>query len=140
MNRLSGQSGVHQASVLNGLSFDPFSFQQNGVASSEVDIGRCQIADGLVVTLVVVVIDEGVDLSLEIAGQIVVLEQDAVLQRLVPALDLALGLGMEGSAPDVPDAAVLKPFRQVAGDVRRTVVAQQTWPMGNAGRSRSLML
>ena len=79
MNRLSGQSGVHQASVLNGLSFDPFSFQQNGVAASEVDIGRCQIADGLVVTLVVVVIDEGVDLSLEIAGQIVILEQDAVL-------------------------------------------------------------
>ena len=70
---------MHQASVLNGLSFDPFSFQQNGVAASEVDIGRCQIADGLVVTLVVVVIDEGVDLSLEIAGQIVILEQDAVL-------------------------------------------------------------
>ena len=38
-------------------------------------------------TLVVVVIDEGVDLGLEIAGQIVVLEQDAVLQRLVPAPD-----------------------------------------------------
>ena len=70
---------MHQASVLNGLSFDPFSFQQNGVAASEVDIGRCQIADGLVVTLVVVVIDEGVDLSLKIAGQIVILEQDAVL-------------------------------------------------------------
>lgn len=68
------------------------------------------------VSAVVVVIDEGIDLGLEIAGQIVVLEQDAVLQRLVPAFDLALGLGMEGSAPDVPDAAVLEPFRQIAGD------------------------
>jgi hypothetical protein len=43
------------------------------------------------VSAVVVVIDEGIDLNLEIAGQIVVLEQDAVLQRLMPAFDLALG-------------------------------------------------
>ncbi len=91
------------------------------------------VADGLVVTLVVVMIDEGIDLSLEIAGQIVVLEQDAVLQRLVPAFDLALGLGMEGSATDMLDAAVLEPFRQIAGDVGGAVVAQQTWPMGDLG-------
>ena len=56
---------VVQASALDGLSFDPFSFQQDGVASSEVDIGGgTQTADGLVVTLMVVVIDEGVDLDL----------------------------------------------------------------------------
>lgn len=120
---LSGDCTVLQASGLDGLPFDPFSFQQDGWAAAEVDVGRCQIADGLVVTLVVVVIDEGVDLSLEVAGQIVILEEDAVLQRLVPALDLALCLGMEGSAPDVPDAAVLEPFRQIAGDVRGTIVA-----------------
>ena len=72
-------------------------------------------------------IDEGVDLSLEIAWQVVVLEQDAVLQRLMPALNLALGLGMEGSATNVPDAALLEPFRQIAGDVGGTVVAQQPW-------------
>ena len=102
---LSGDCTVVQASKLNGLSFDPFSFEEDGLAASEVDVGRCQIADGLVITLVVVVIDEGIDLSLKVAGQIVVLEQNAVLQRLVPAFDLALGLGMEGSAPDVPDAA-----------------------------------
>jgi hypothetical protein len=103
------------------------------LAAPEVDVSRCQIADSLMVTLVVVVIDEGVDLGLEITGQVIVLEQDAVLQGLVPALDLALGLGMEGRAPDVPDGAVLKPFGQIAGDVRRTVIAQQTWPMGNLG-------
>jgi hypothetical protein len=61
-----------------------------------------------VVTPVVVVIDEVVDLCLEVAGQILVLHQDAVLQCLVPALDLALGLGMEGSATDMPDTAVLE--------------------------------
>ena len=130
---LSGDCTVVQASAWDGLSFSPFSFQEYGLASPEVDVGWCQIADSLVVTLVVVVIDEGVDLGLEIAGQIVVLEQDAVLQCLVPAFNLALGLGMEGSAPDMLDAAVLEPFRQIACDVRGAVVAQQTWPMGDLG-------
>ena len=41
---------------------------------------------------VVIVRDEGVDLPFEITGQIVVVEQDAALQGLVPTLDLALGL------------------------------------------------
>ena len=43
---------------------------------------------------VVVALDEGLDLGFEIAWQEVVLQQDAVLERLVPAFDLALGLGM----------------------------------------------
>ena len=126
---LSGDCRVVQASGLDGLPFSPFSFQEDGLAAPEVDVGRCQIADGLVVTLMVVMIDKSVDLGLEIAGQIVILEQDAVLQCLVPAFDLALGLGVEGSATDMLDAVVLEPFRQIAGDVRGTVVAQQTWPM-----------
>ena len=33
---------------------------------------------------------EGFDPSLELAGQIVVLQQDAVLERQMPALDLPL--------------------------------------------------
>jgi hypothetical protein len=39
---------------------------------------------------VIVVFDEGCDSALEIAGSIVVLEQDAALEREMPALDLAL--------------------------------------------------
>ena len=81
----------------------------------------------------IVVLDEARDLGFEITGQVIVLEQNAVLERLVPALDLALGLGMERSAPDVSDAASLEPFRQIAGDVGGTVVAQQPWPMCNLG-------
>ena len=42
---------------------------------------------------VVIVLDEGADLPFEISGQVVVVEQDVVLQGLVPALDLSLGLG-----------------------------------------------
>ncbi len=33
----------------------------------------------------IVVVDKGLDLSLKVAGQEVILQQDAVLQRLVPA-------------------------------------------------------
>ena len=32
-----------QASVLDGLSFDPFSFQQNGLAAPEADIGGREV-------------------------------------------------------------------------------------------------
>src|SRR3954449_6691362 len=50
----------------------------------------------------VVVIDEPTHLSFEVAGQIVVFEQDAVFERLMPTLDLALGLRMAGRATHVP--------------------------------------
>jgi hypothetical protein len=43
---------------------------------------------------VIVVLDEVRDLGFKITGQVVVLAQNAVLERLVPALNLALGLGM----------------------------------------------
>ena len=88
---LCGLAAVLQATVLDGLSFDPFSFKQDGLAASEVDVGRGEIGDALVVSQVIVVGDEVIDPGFEIARQIVVLQQDAVLQRLVPALDLALG-------------------------------------------------
>ena len=51
------------------------------MAAPEVDVGRRQIVDALVVAQVIVVSDEGCDLSLELTGQIVVLEQDAVFER-----------------------------------------------------------
>jgi len=71
---------VLQAAVGDGLSFDPFSFCQNDVAAAEIGIGRSQIANALVVTAVIVVVDESRDLGLEIAGQKVVLQEDAVLE------------------------------------------------------------
>ena len=70
-----------QASGFDGVAFDPFSFQQDGLTTPEVDVGRREVADTLVVSEMVVVGDEVADLLLEIAGQVVVLEQDAVLER-----------------------------------------------------------
>lgn len=42
--------------------------------------------------LMIVVLDEGIDALPEIIGQVVVFQQDAVLEGLVPALNLALDL------------------------------------------------
>lgn len=84
---------MKQASRFDGLSFDLFSLFQNGLAPSEVYVGGCEILQALVVSSVVVVIDKCVDLLSEITRQVVVFQQDAVLQSLVPPLDLALGLG-----------------------------------------------
>ena len=61
-----------------------------------VSVSGCDVTNALMVTPVVVMIDEGADLVFEIAGQIVVLQQDAVLQGLMPTLDLALGLRVIG--------------------------------------------
>ena len=77
---LRGLFVVKQPTVLDGLAFDPFSFQQDGLTAPEVDVGRGEIVDALVIAPVVVVRDECIDLSFEIAGQLIVLEQDAVLE------------------------------------------------------------
>ena len=81
-----------QTPVLEGLSFDPFPFQQDGVTAPEVDIGGREVIQALVVAPVVVVLDEDAELGFEITRQIIVLQQDPVLEGLVPALDLALGM------------------------------------------------
>jgi hypothetical protein len=75
------------------------------------------------VAVMVVVVDEGADGEVELAWKEVVLEQDAVLRGLVPALDLALGLGVVRGAAYVGDALALEPPREVARDVGRAVVA-----------------
>ena len=81
-----------QASLGDGVAFDPFALFDDGLATAEVDIGGRQIVDALVVALVIVMIDEGVDPGFKRPRQVVVLQQNAVLQGLVPAFDLSLGL------------------------------------------------
>ena len=85
-----------QAAVLDGLFLDLFSPFDDGGVTPVVSVGGCDVTNALMVTLVIVMIDEGADLVFEIAGQIVVLQQDAVLQGLMPTLDLALGLRVIG--------------------------------------------
>lgn len=88
---LSGLAAMQQASVLDSVSFDSFSFKQDSLASAEVDVSRGEVGDALVISKVIVVSHELANPGFEVAEKIVVFQQDAVLQRLVPSLDLALG-------------------------------------------------
>lgn len=106
------------------------------MAAAEVDIGRGEIAEALVVSAVIVVLDEGVDGVLESTGQIVVLEQDAVLQSLVLPLDIALGLRVDRGAADMVHSLTLEPVCQLMRDVGRAVVAEQPCLVPNLTCSR----
>ena len=81
-----------QAAVLDGQFFDPAPPFDDGGVAAEVGVGGRDVADTLVVAVVVIVIDESADLAFKVLRQIIVFQQDAVLQRLMPALDLALCL------------------------------------------------
>ena len=106
-----------QATICDGLALDPFAFEEDGVGAPEVDVSRSEIVEALVIAVMVVVLDEGGDLAFEIAGQVVILEQDAVFERLVPALDLALGLRMIGRSTDMLDVLFVQPIGKIARDI-----------------------
>ena len=53
------------------------------------------------------------------------LKQDSVLERLMPALDLALGLRMIRRSVDMLDVLLVQPIGKIARDIRRAVVRQK---------------
>lgn len=57
-----------QATVCDGGKFDASAFCEDRLGSAEVDVGRRQVFDTLMITGVIVVLDEGSDLSFEISG------------------------------------------------------------------------
>jgi hypothetical protein len=113
-----------QAAILDGLVFDAPPFSQDGFSATKVDVGRCQVADALVVAVVVVVFDECGDGGFKFPFEEVVFEQDAVFEGLMPPLDFALSLWMHWRAANMFHALVLKIFRQIASNVGRAIVAQ----------------
>ena len=52
----------------------------NGLIPAEVDVGGGEVGDTFVVAVVVVALDERADGGLEVARQMVVLQQNAALQ------------------------------------------------------------
>lgn len=130
---LSDELAVLQAPMLDGLPFDPFSLFDDSCGPAEVGVGWRHVAQALVIAPMVVVLDEGADLGLEVAGQEVVLQEDSVFEGLVPALHLSLGLGMHWSAPDMAHALVLNIVRQFAGDLAGANIAEQPWLVVHMG-------
>ena len=106
-----------QAAIHEGVALDPRPFTQDRLAAVEVDVGRGEVAQALVSPSVVVVLDKGGNSRLQFAGQVGVFEQDAVLERLVPALDLALRLRMAWRTADMGHAPTAEPVGQITRDV-----------------------
>jgi hypothetical protein len=88
------------------------------LSSAEVDIGWCEVVDALMIADVIVVFNEGPYLPFEIARQVVIVEQNAILQGLMPALDLSLGLGMIRSTAHMLHTVLFEP-----PGLTRTIVA-----------------
>ena len=61
--------------------------------------------------VVVVMPNEQADALLEFAGQVIVFLQDSVFHRLMPTLDLALGLRMV-SKPDEPNPPLIRRLKR----------------------------
>ena len=114
---LSGMLAMVQAALFDCFAFDPFSLQQDRFTTTEVDVGRRQIFQAFMVTAMIVVIDEFGDRPFQLTRHVVVLEQDAVLERLVPALDLALGHRMIGCSTNVFHIVFFHPLDQIAGNI-----------------------
>ena len=85
---LGGALAVLQAPMFDGLSLDPFSLFDDVAGPAEVGVGGRHVLQALMITLMVVVIDEGFDLGFKTTWQEVVSPQDSVLQRLMSPLDL----------------------------------------------------
>ena len=51
---LSGDLAVEQAPIFDCLSFNPFTLFDDGLCTSEVDVGGCDVADALVITVMIV--------------------------------------------------------------------------------------
>ncbi len=120
-----------QAAFSDGLSLDLLSHFQDSRAAAVIDVGGCQVVQALVVSMVVVVIDDGSDLPFQIAGQVVVFWKNTVLHCLMPPLDLALGLRMMRRTANVIHAFVFEIRGQIGRHIRRTVVAEQSRFMHN---------
>ena len=69
---LGGELAVLQAPMFDGLSLDPFAQFDDCRSPAEVGVGRRHVGQALVVSLVIVVLDEGLDVGFEVAGQEVV--------------------------------------------------------------------
>ncbi|MDU9006689.1 hypothetical protein [Sedimentitalea todarodis] len=81
---------VTQKLRLSGLSLDPFSLFQNGLALSNLDICGCEELGDLMIPPPIAVLIKGVDLAIMVVRQLAVFQQDAALARVVPSLNIAL--------------------------------------------------
>ena len=60
--------------MFDSLSFDRGALGEDGGTTAEVDVGRGQIVEALVISAVIIVVAEGLDLGLEVTRQIAIFQ------------------------------------------------------------------
>ena len=58
-----------QAALLDCPFLDLFPFSENGFVTPEVDVGQCDVVDALVISLMIVVINKGVEFIRQTASR-----------------------------------------------------------------------
>jgi hypothetical protein len=105
-----------QATIGDCLSFDPFAFEEDGLRPSEVSAG-VRLARLSWCRAWLYCATKAATRRSRSPGRLIVLEQDAVLERLMPALDLALGPRVIRGAADVLYFLPGQPRREILCDV-----------------------
>ena len=113
--------------------FDVLPPCENSGSAPKVDIGWSEIAETLVVTPSVIEIDELREPRFELSRQIVILQQNAILQRAMVTLDLALRHRMIGLTTRVTHAVLLEPGAELGREIGWSVIAQQPRPLLDGG-------
>ena len=103
-----------QPAISDCLFRDPL---QDLCAAFLVDVGRGQVIQALVATMVVTVLDKSADLPFQVSAQEVGLQENADLHGLVPSLDFALGLRVMRRGADIILAFVFKIIGRLGRDV-----------------------
>jgi len=81
---LGGDLAVLQEPRFDGFAIDPFSLFDDGFGSAKVGVSGCDVFQTLMITLVVIVLDERLDPRFKITGQIIIFKQDAVYLAHTP--------------------------------------------------------
>ena len=114
-----------QAAVPDCLLLDPFSSQEDFLSPSEVDVSRSEIAQTLVVPVVIVMLNEVANLGFQVFPEEVVFQQNPVLQGLMPTLDFSLCLRVAWSAMDLLHSLVIQPFAQIFGNITGAITPSE---------------
>ena len=113
-----------QAEFVEGLVLDILSHFQGCRASTVIEAYRGKVAQVLLITIAVVVFNGGAGLPIDVTGQEVFFVENAVLQRLVPAFDLAPCLRIMRRTTHVFHTLVIEIVTRIACSIRRAIVAE----------------
>src|SRR5260221_10092003 len=109
-------------SLGEGSPFNVLAAVEQLTGTTEEDIGWGEIVQRLVITFVVVMLDEIRHCQFKLAREVMIFQADEVFERAVVALNFALGHGMVGRTARVANIGLFEELGQVVRQVGWTVV------------------